>query len=152
MHVSIIIPCYNMAQWLPEAIESALAQTYQEKEVICVDDGSEDESFSVMNRYPIKVVRQANKGLAGARNAGIMNAAPESTAILPLDADDTISPDYLAKTVPLMSQGIGIVATDYEMFGVEARIVQTKVPTLVEQLRANHFPCCSLIRKSALLP
>ena len=69
--VSVIIPCYNQAHFLPEAIQSALSQTYPEIEVVVVDDGSRDKIAEVMGRYSgIVLVRQENRGLAEARNSG----------------------------------------------------------------------------------
>ena len=69
--VSVIIPCYKQAGFLPEAIESVLAQTHPETEIVVVDDGSPDNVSEVVARYPrVKCVHQQNQGLAGARNAG----------------------------------------------------------------------------------
>ena len=69
--VSVIIPCYKQADFLPGALESALAQTHCETEIIVVDDGSPDNVFEVVGRYPtVKCVQQKNQGLARARNAG----------------------------------------------------------------------------------
>jgi glycosyltransferase involved in cell wall biosynthesis len=95
--VSIIIPNYNYARYLREAIDSALAQTYQPFEVIVVDDGSTDESRSVIQSYgpAIQPVFQKNEGLPSARNAGIAKAGGEFFVFL--DADDALLPDAVAK-------------------------------------------------------
>src|SRR5215831_10044969 len=70
--VSVIIPCYNKANFLGEAIESVLQQTYPHYEIIVVDDGSSDASAAVAKRYPtVPYVYQSNQGLSGARNAGL---------------------------------------------------------------------------------
>ena len=84
--VSIIIPCYKQAHFLAEAIESALAQDYDNFEVIVVNDGSPDNTSEVAKRYPVSLIEQENKGLSAARNAGIK--ASTGSWILPLDADN----------------------------------------------------------------
>ncbi|BAZ00088.1 amino acid adenylation domain-containing protein [Tolypothrix tenuis PCC 7101] len=90
--VSVIIPAYNSANFLPEAIESVLKQTYPVFEIIVVDDGSTDETKQVCDRYPtIKYIYQSNQGLIGARNTGFEASTGEY--ILFLDSDDTILPD-----------------------------------------------------------
>jgi glycosyltransferase involved in cell wall biosynthesis len=67
--VSVVIPCYNQAHFLSESIESVLAQTYRQMEIVVVDDGSADNTSEVVARYPgVSCVRQENRGLAGARN------------------------------------------------------------------------------------
>ena len=84
--VSVIIPCYAQANFLAEAIESALAQTHPQIEVVVVDDGSPDDTADVVARYRgVRCVRQMNKGLAGARNAGFKASSGEY--VLFLDAD-----------------------------------------------------------------
>jgi len=92
---SIVIPCYNQAHFLPEAIESALSQTHRPVEVIVVDDGSPDNAAEVVARYPhVRYVRQENRGLGGARNTGFRVSKGEY--ILFLDADDRFTPDAAA--------------------------------------------------------
>jgi glycosyltransferase involved in cell wall biosynthesis len=87
--VSVIIPCYNQAAYLGEAIESILEQTYQHFEIIVVDDGSTDETAEVAGRYErVRVVRQENRGLSGARNRGIEESRGEMLVFL--DADDRL--------------------------------------------------------------
>ena len=93
--VSIIIPNYNYARYLREAIDSALAQTYRPVEVIVVDDGSTDGSRSVIQAYgsAIRSIFQKNEGLPSARNAGIAMASGEFFVFL--DSDDALLPDAL---------------------------------------------------------
>jgi GT2 family glycosyltransferase len=95
--VSIIIPCYNAARWLAETLESALAQTWLEKEIILVDDGSTDGSLELVRGYEsrgVRVLRQSNRGAAAARNAGL--AAARGDYLQFLDADDLLAPDKIA--------------------------------------------------------
>ena len=100
--ISIIVPCYNQAKYLPETLDSVLAQTYQNWECVIVNDGSPDNTDEVAKKYlekdqRIKYVFQENKGLATARNVGISNTTGEY--ILPLDADDIIAPTYIEKAI-----------------------------------------------------
>ena len=96
--VSVIIPCHNARWYVGDAIESALRQTYEPKEVILVDDGSIDDSVAVVRRFPrVTVVRQANKGGSAARNAGFR--ASRGKYVQFLDADDFILPGKTAAQV-----------------------------------------------------
>ncbi len=88
--VTVVIPCYNQADFLGEAIRSALDQNYARLEVIVVDDGSTDETAEVAGRYPRVVCeRQANRGLAAARNRGLEGSRGEYVVFL--DADDRLA-------------------------------------------------------------
>lgn len=99
--VSVIIPCFNSSQFVEDAIQSVIAQTYPNFEIIIADDGSEDQLFSVVEKYlenpNIKYFRKENGGLASARNFGISKAS--GLYILPLDADDKIERTYLEKAI-----------------------------------------------------
>jgi glycosyltransferase involved in cell wall biosynthesis len=100
--VSIIVPCYNQAKYLPEALDSVLAQTYHDWECIIVNDGSPDNTEEVANQYcnkdkRFKYIYKENGGLSSARNAGIQSSSGEF--ILPLDADDLIGEHYLEKSI-----------------------------------------------------
>jgi glycosyltransferase involved in cell wall biosynthesis len=115
--VSVIVPCYNQASFLAEAVDSALAQTYQRREVIVVDDGSTDDTAAVAASYGgrIQVIRQANRGLAAARNAGIDRA--HGTIIGVMDADDRWLPNKLDVEVPWFADpGAGLVHGSYLKF------------------------------------
>lgn len=96
--VSVVIPCYNQARFLGEAIESVLRQGYPHVEVVVVDDGSPDNIAEVVARYPqVRVVQQENSGLAAARNAGLRESQGEYVVFL--DADDVLLPDALVSGV-----------------------------------------------------
>jgi glycosyltransferase involved in cell wall biosynthesis/SAM-dependent methyltransferase len=89
--VSIVIPCYDHARYLPQAIGSVLAQSYAPVEIVVVDDGSRDDTAGVAARYrEARYVRQENQGLAAARNAGMR--AARGDFLLFLDADDRLLP------------------------------------------------------------
>jgi len=90
--VSVVTPCYNQAHFLRDAIESALAQTYPRIELVVVDDGSPDNTAAVVAGYPLaRCVRQSNRGVAEARNAGF--DATNGEYVLFIDADDRLTPD-----------------------------------------------------------
>ncbi len=93
--VSVVIPTYNRARYLVEAIESVLTQTLADREVIVVDDGSTDDTPAVIAPYldRVRFLRQENRGLAAARNAGIREARGEFVAFL--DSDDRFDPRML---------------------------------------------------------
>jgi glycosyltransferase involved in cell wall biosynthesis len=100
--VSIVVPCFNQARFLPESIASALVQSHPNVEVIVVDDGSTDRSAEVAAGYPVQVVRQANQGLSSARNAGL--AASGGEAVIFLDADDRLRPEAAAAGVAALQR------------------------------------------------
>jgi hypothetical protein len=92
--VSVIIPCYNHAHFLGEAIMSVLQQTYKDYEILVIDDGSPDATSEVAARFPaVRYVRQTNQGLSAARNRGIREARGEYLVFL--DADDRLLPRAL---------------------------------------------------------
>ena len=96
--VSVVIPCYNHAHFLGEAIESVLAQTYPRLEIIVVDDGSRDNTAEVTARYPdVHYIYQQNQGLAAARNTGLR--ASHGDILIFLDADDRLLPEAVGQGV-----------------------------------------------------
>jgi len=132
--VSVVIPCYQQAEYLAEAVQSVFDQTYGDWEIVIVDDGSTDATaetaealIATHSGHRIRLLRQANQGLPGARNSGI--AASAGRYILPLDADDILKPDMLEKTVGLLEAepGVAIAYTDYVRFGADSRRVETGV-------------------------
>ena len=111
--VSIIVPCYNAARWLPATLESALAQTWPHVEIIVVDDGSTDDSLTVARSFSGRGVRVElipNSGAAAARNRGLALARGDFLQFL--DADDLLAPDKLEKQLArLLPAGSTAVAT-----------------------------------------
>jgi len=92
--ISVVIPCYNQAHFVNEAIESVLAQTYAHFEVVVIDDGSTDNVEEVAGRYPgVRYIRQENSGLAAARNTGLRRT--RGNYLVFLDADDRLLPNAL---------------------------------------------------------
>lgn len=106
-NVSVIIPVYNLASWLSKSIDSVLAQTYSDFEIIAVDDGSVDNSAEILKRYAesderIKPIFKANGGVSSARNVGLDAAVGEYVFFL--DGDDWIVPDTLEKLINLSDE------------------------------------------------
>lgn len=100
--ISVIIPVYNIQQHLRECLDSVLGQSYPHLQVICVDDGSTDESPAILAEYAqkdprVQVIRQQNAGPGAARNTGLEAAKGEY--VIFLDSDDWFEPDFLAKMV-----------------------------------------------------
>lgn len=100
--VSIIVPCYNQAQYLPESLTSIMNQTYSNWECIIMDDGSPDNTKAVAEEWlnkdtRFRYVRKTNSGICDTRNKGISMA--QGDFILPLDADDKIAPEYIEQAM-----------------------------------------------------
>jgi glycosyltransferase involved in cell wall biosynthesis len=111
--VSVIIPAYNQSDYLGIAIQSVLDQTYQDIEILVIDDGSTDDTGKVAKRFSdprIKYIYQANKGLSGARNTGIRNSVGEYLTFL--DSDDLFLPEKINILVSFLNSQpeIGLVA------------------------------------------
>ncbi len=110
--VTIVIPAYNAMAYLPQTLSSTLNQTYNDFEVLIINDGSTDtiqDWFQSVKDSRVHLISQENKGLAGARNTGIHNSDSEYIAFL--DADDLWEPTKLAKQVDLLDrlQKVGLV-------------------------------------------
>ena len=149
--VSVIVPMYNAAPFIDEALESIVNSTYKPLEVVVVDDGSTDDSLRVAkafaDRHPeVRVLSQANAGVSAARNHAIREAKGE--LILPVDADDKISPFFIAHAVEAMTDGVRVVGCRAEFFG--ARQGEWKQPVFSHALlaRKNMIPITSLFRKA----
>jgi glycosyltransferase involved in cell wall biosynthesis len=112
--VSIVIPCYNQGQFLSEAIQSAIDQDYQRKEIIIVNDGSSDNTKEVVERFhhAIIYIEQCNRGLSSARNAALGIARGDYIAFL--DSDDVMLPGSITKRVEYLDKhpDISMVCSD----------------------------------------
>lgn len=149
--VSVIIPCYNQGLYVSEAVDSILAQTYQDLEIIIVNDGSTDEQTNTLldafSRDKTKVIVTSNQGLAAARNNGI--SAASGQYILPLDADDRIAPLYIEKAVQLLDSepDTGIVYCRAMLFGAVESEWVLPAYSLEEMLKDNVIFCSALFRR-----
>ncbi len=100
MKVSVVIPTYNRARLVGEALQSVLSQPFDDMEVLVIDDGSTDDTLSVLARFTgprVRVVHQPNQGISGARNRGVREARGEYVAML--DSDDRWRPNVLPRLV-----------------------------------------------------
>lgn len=114
--ISLIVPVYNTSAYLRECLDSILNQTYESLEIICVNDGSTDDSLSILREYEardgrVRVINQANAGLGAARNAALDAATGDWVA--GVDSDDTLEPGVLAAAVEVLDDD-----TDMLQFGV----------------------------------
>lgn len=150
--ISIIIPSYNQQEYLSDAIESCLNQTVKNiVEIIVIDDGSTDDSLEIAKKYPVKVISQVNKGLASARNTGIMNA--HADWVLPLDADDILLENAVSKLIDVIwDTDADIIAPSFKEFGISnSEVILMENPQLEDFKIGNRIPYFSAIRKSKLL-
>jgi glycosyltransferase involved in cell wall biosynthesis len=151
--ISIIIPCYKQAQYLEEALQSVLEQTYMDWECIIVNDGSPDHTNEIAQKWiakddRFKYVFQENGGLSSARNAGITIA--EGEFILPLDADDRINTKYLKLALHEFKRDptLKLVYCKAEKFGEESGIWNLPPFSIVEIARFNSIFCSAVFKRS----
>ena len=165
--ISIIVPIYNVEEYLRECLDSIQKQTYPNFECIMVNDGSTDNSKQIAEEYLVDsrftLINQSNQGLSSARNTGISHIREESTFISFVDSDDYIYPDFLETLIEHIEDDVDIIEGMIEYFhdeikvdnvshNFEKKILISKDSKLGElalnELRVNVFP--KLFRKSLL--
>jgi glycosyltransferase involved in cell wall biosynthesis len=114
MKISVVIPAYNAAAFLPRSIASVRAQTLQPVEVIVVDDGSTDDTTAVAAGLGVRVITRTNSGPSAARNTGIQMASGDWIALL--DADDRWSPEKLERQAKCASAETILIYTGIRVF------------------------------------
>lgn len=150
--VSVVIPCFNQGHFVDEAVDSVLAQSFADFEIIIVNDGSTDgHTNRLLESYPkerARVLTTTNQGLAAARNNGI--AAALGTYILPLDADDRLLPGYLAKAVAELDKDpqVGIVYCRAGLFGAVETGWNLPEYSLERMLVDNIIFCSAFFRRA----
>ena len=150
--ISVIVPCYNQAQYLDECLQSVLNQTYTDWECIIVNDGSPDHTEEVAKKWlekdpRFRYIDKENGGLSSARNAGIKIAKGEW--ILPLDADDRIGNLYLELASLEFNKDYSIIYSEAEFFeGKKGRwnLCEFSVNEMAKQ---NCIFCSAFFRKSS---
>jgi glycosyltransferase involved in cell wall biosynthesis len=160
--VSVVIPTYNCGQYIPQAIESLLNQTYKDWEIIVVDDGSTDKTREIIRPYindgTIQYIYQENKGLPGARNAGIQKAGGDFIVVL--DADDELDRRMISMCLERVEMEntdwcvIDILRIENTKWGVEQKVYRSKIPkdNLEEGiLRDDFIRRAPFFRKKSLL-
>jgi glycosyltransferase involved in cell wall biosynthesis len=154
--VSILVTCFNLGQYLDEAVGSVLGQTFQDFEILLIDDGSTDpETVRRLDGYvrpKTTVFRTPNRGLAAARNFLIERA--QGNYLCALDADDRLHPDFLARTVAILETdpSLTFVSTRLQMFGVQEGIwpatARCDLPGLLSE---DTVITAALVRKAAVV-
>jgi glycosyltransferase involved in cell wall biosynthesis len=151
--VSIIVPCYNYAEYLPDALDSILAQTYTDWECIIINDGSPDNTEEVALKYcerdkRFKYLYKENGGHSSARNFGIRHSCGKY--ILPLDADDKISGEFLRDAVETIEKDneIIIVTTHTQLFGEVEKVIKMGAYDFKSLLIVNFLFATNLFRRT----
>lgn len=128
--ISVIVPVYNVGVYLSECLNSLLVQTCSDIEIICVNDGSTDNSAMVLNALAkkdkrVRVIRQSNAGVGAARNAGL--AAAKGKYVCFVDPDDFVTPDYLQGLLNAVSAGdYDVAANENIIFYYERQCGKSK--------------------------
>lgn len=151
--VSVIIPCYNDFLYVEQAVQSALNQTYLNKEIIVIDDGSNERTKEILNRLKTKIdllIVQDNRGVVHARNNAIRLAKGEY--ILTLDSDDYFEPTFLKKAVRVLNEkeNVGMVTSWVSVINERGEITRTMKPSggnAFVALFKNTAPASLLFRK-----
>ncbi len=149
--IGVFLPCYNAHIYLPRALESLRTQTFQDFEIIIINDGSTDpETIAYLETVPddIRVIHQENRGLAGARNRGFTEARAD--LILPLDCDDWLAPQFLEEAYAALQAAPekSFVFAGLTLEG-EGEGALEKQFNLFEQLYFNQLPYCMLMPRAA---
>lgn len=151
--VSVVIPVYNMEEFLEETLDSVLSSDYPNFEVIVMDDGSKDRSFEIAESYKsryenVRVYTQANSGVATARNHAISKAG--GVYILPVDADNRISKELIHSAVDILESDpeVKVVCPRAEFFGDRSGEWVLPPFSLSLLARKNMMDTCAVYRKS----
>lgn len=151
--VSIIVPCYNQAVYLPDTINSIIKQTYENWECIIINDGSLDNTQEIAEFYVkldkrICLLSQENKGVAMARNNGIANSFGEY--ILPLDSDDLIESTYIEKAISyfMENQNTKLVYCKADRFDKKREYWDLPEYSYEKELWQNVIFCSAIFKRS----
>ncbi|TVZ59152.1 glycosyltransferase involved in cell wall biosynthesis [Flavobacteriaceae bacterium MAR_2010_105] len=151
--ISVVVPCFNQAAYLEEALESVIDQTFLKWECIIVNDGSTDQTQFIIDKWVKKDERfihfyQENSGLSSARNLGISKA--KGFYILPLDADDKISNDYLDLAFNQFENNpnLKVVYSKAEKFGSENGAWNLRPFSLFNLALGNVIYCSGFFKKA----
>jgi glycosyltransferase involved in cell wall biosynthesis len=157
--VSVVIPCYNSARFLGEAIESVLSQTYPKIEIVLVDDGSTDATPQIARSYPVQYIYQQNRGISAARNTGV--AHTKGKYVLFLDHDDRLLPMGVETGVKLLEEHpeCAVAVGEHRYIGADGRPIGYSNKHAAgrdhyQMLLEHNFietPCSALHRRSGLV-
>lgn len=151
-HISVVIPCYNDGNYLPETIEKLALQTYRNFEIIVVNDGSTDpftlQVLAELSGKGITVLHKENGRMASARNHGVKHA--KGQLIATLDADDYFHPSFFEKAIRILSdnKNVGVVTSHIKLFGEINKIAKPRGGNEYNFLFSNQCPACAMVRKT----
>jgi glycosyltransferase involved in cell wall biosynthesis len=147
--VSIVVLSHNYARFLPEAIESALAQDYPSLEVLVIDDGSTDDSLAVASRYDVNVLTQENQGLARTCNRGAREATGEY--FLFLSADDRLEQTYVSELLAALERepDASFAYCAARLFGAESRVAPSRPFSAFLLVRGRNYVNGSALTRRA---
>lgn len=153
--ISVVIPTYNRASILSAAVNSVLGQTYPQREIIVVDDGSMDDTQQIIEHFKdqVKYIRTVNGGASAARNVGVRHSRGELIAFL--DSDDEWRVDKLKKQAELISAGFDMVISDIEITDNERGSYTTQLRRMLpsdgqmfeQVLKFPEITCSSMLIK-----
>ena len=151
--VSVIIPCYNQQKYIGQTLDSVLTQTFEDYEIIVINDGSTDDSLTIIESYvsrfdgKLHILNQKNQGVVSARNNGVEKA--KGKWIFPLDGDDKIAPTCLEKLYAVATAGKGdVIYCLIRSFGAKDECIYFEEPTMLNMCRSNQVCASALYRKS----
>lgn len=152
---SIIIPVYNVLKYLPECVSSVLQQSFNDYEIILVDDGSTDGSEKLCDQYAekdsrIQVIHQENQGLSAARNAGIQAATGEF--VLFLDSDDCYEQNNLLERIAQKTSGADIVVFNWKEFQDGQNYEECKVKEYLSRMQKEYVDGVSFLQDVTTMP
>ncbi|MEO1289352.1 MAG: glycosyltransferase family A protein [Chloroflexota bacterium] len=143
--VSIVMPAYNSASYIRQAIDSCLAQTHQAIELIVIDDGSSDDTVAIVQSYgdAIRLIQQSNQGPAIARNTGITNAS--GAFIQFCDSDDVLHPEKVARSLSVLQAhpDVALIYTLMQAISDDGAVITERDPEPLE----HYFETTSLFCK-----
>ncbi|MDR1544611.1 MAG: glycosyltransferase [Prevotellaceae bacterium] len=149
--ISVIVPCYNQAQYLDECLQSVENQIFTDWECLIVDDGSPDNTAEIAKKWAnrnnrFRYLKKENGGLGSARNFGIENALGEW--ILPLDADDKISENYMQLAVNEFDNNYKVIYCEAKRFGKKQGLWKMPNFSLNTLAKRNVIFCTAFFRKN----
>ena len=148
--ITVIVPVYNAERYLQECLQSIVSQTYDDLQIILIDDGSTDNSLSVAREMAtrdtrISVLEQAHKGQSAARNAGLEQAKGEYLSFV--DADDYIASDYYETLIGNIGDN-DVLQIGFKRVSDKGVVLRTVLPRGFYRLTSM---CCRLIRREFLM-
>jgi glycosyltransferase involved in cell wall biosynthesis len=149
--ISVVIPCFNDGQYLPETIEKLKLQTFKDFEIIIVNDGSTDQQtiniLDTLSKQDITVLHKENGRMSSARNHGVKYAKGEFIAAL--DADDYFHPTFFEKAISVLKaeENTAVVTSYIQLFGEVTKVSRPRGGNEYNFLFSSQCPACAMVRK-----